>query len=164
MMCKMNDDMIIHECVRCYTHKNMTHLRIELAKVSDVKLIRGFLTDIFSKCETYQIDQEDVLNIITEYNSEYQDKSNDELIDLMKNDNEYFRQKMIKISENNIKSYEDVLILINYIKEGNIISMKKHIENCDNIASLKHSKNVFIESELFEYLDLLDQRINQLEL
>jgi len=159
----MSDDMIIHECVRCNTHKNMTHLRIELAKVSDIKLIRGFLTDLFSKSESYRINPDDILNIISEYNSHYQNKTNEEVIVLMKNDNEYFRQKMIKISENNIENYEDILILINYIKEDNIESMKKYIKSCNNLKSLKHSKNVFIESELFEYLDILDERINQLE-
>jgi len=155
--------MIIHECIKCNTHENMTHLRIELAKVSDIRLIRGFLANLFTKYEFYQIDPEDVINIISEYNSDYQNKSNDEVIDLMKSEGEYFRQKMISISENNIKNYEDILILINYIKEGNIKSMKKYIENCNSIDSLKHSKNVFIESEFFEYLNILDERINQLE-
>lgn len=159
----MSDEIIIHECIKLSTYNNITLLRIEIERVSDIRLIRGFLTDLYSKHETYGIDPDDILNIISEYNSDYQNKTSDEVMELMKEENNYFRNKMTKISDQNIKNYEDVLVIIDHLKAGNIKFMKRFINNSNNIESLQHSKDVFIKSELFEYLAMFDERINQLQ-
>jgi hypothetical protein len=164
----MTDIQIIHDFILNKVYDKVL-LEVTLSKITDKRLISGFLIDLSTKADLYEalcdgstskadIDEMAIQLCVSGLNIT---KSNiDSLIDILHQDNIYFRALLKEISSKIVKKAEIHKSLTILLLENKIDEFKKELENV-SLSDLKGFKKLLIESEIFESVSMVDDEINK---
>ena len=159
----MKNSEIIHQIVIDKIYKNNIQFKIELDKVFDKKLVSGLLIDMLYRNEIYELDKEEVQEIVIEYEL---DNSVIEWTEARL----YFLEEFDKICTENVNKamlMRDILIILynaSNNEDDNIdpsqeeyvsTSIKKILVNKTQ-EEINFIKDSFIEKELYEYIKYLN--------
>jgi len=159
----MKNSEIIHQIVIDKIYKNNIQFKIELDKVFDKKLVSGLLIDMLYRNEIYELDKEEVQEIVIEYEL---DNSVIEWTEARL----YFLEEFDKICTENVNKamlMRDIIIILynaSNNEDDNIdpsqeeyvsTSIKKILVNKTQ-EEINFIKDSFIEKELYEYIKYLN--------
>lgn len=70
----MTDIEIVYNCLHDKTYQDKLKLELILEQVQDKKLVKGFLTQLYSNSEGYEIDKEIPVELMASFLGETPDK------------------------------------------------------------------------------------------
>ena len=148
----MTNEELIYQCMLDKTYQNKTELELILNRVSDNRLIYGFLSDLFSNHKSYNIDESIPLELFSQYKQNMKNISAEQLV----LDNQYYKNKMSLVGYQR-KSYTSILIqLLSSIIISDMVEFENLLKITEKPQLLK-IKEYFLEKEKYEYIIYIDK-------
>ena len=161
----MTDIEIVYNCLHDKTYQDKLKLELILEQVQDKKLIKGFLTQLYSNSEGYEIDKEIPVELMASFLGENPDKD-DLLISA-----DYFNEKMKELNDFTLGKNK---FLINFLSEmkssmnvadGQEVTEKdidcqkleEILKSCEDKRYIEYTKSTLLEYEMYEFLKIVDK-------
>ena len=164
----MSDIEIIYNCVFDKTYQNKVQFKIELEKISDRKLLAGLLMDLSIKCDGYDSDKDEMMQICAEVLSK-EELETDYLLDA----NIYYQNSLSEMNKERLGETRFLLDFYSYLLSDDKVSqeLKEKVKEkvadvgpidihyllTNNKQYLPSLKQRMIDSELYEVIPLIDK-------
>jgi hypothetical protein len=161
----MTDIEIVYNCVHDKTYQDKLKLELILEQVQDKKLVKGFLTQLYSNSEGYEIDKEIPVELIASILGETPDKedlftSAEYYSKLMKELNNFTMGKN-KFLVNFLTEMKSSMSLADgqEVTEKDIDSEKLEeiLKSCEDKRYIEYTKSTLLEYEMYEFLKIVDK-------
>ena len=163
----MSDIEIVYSCVQNKTYQDKIQLELVCEKVKDKKLIKGFLTELYSNSKGYKIDKNIPVELIASIFEESHDKE-----DLFLS-SEYYIEKIKEINEFTMAKNEFLILFLTEmqssikgdgeeLKEIDINSEKleEMLKHCEDKRYIEYTKSTLLKCEMYEFLKIIDKYLN----
>ena len=161
----MTDIEIVYNCVHDKTYQDKLKLELILEQVQDKKLVKGFLTQLYSNSEGYEIDKEIPVELIASILGETPDKE-----DLVTSA-EYYNEKMKELNDFTMGKNK---FLVNFLTEmkssmnvadGQEVTeqdidsekLEEILKSCEDKRYIEYTKSTLLEYEMYEFLKIVDK-------
>lgn len=161
----MTDVEIVYNCVHDKTYQDKLELELILEKVKDKKLVKGFLTQLYSNSERYEIDKEIPVELMASILEETPDKE-DLVISA-----DYFTKKMKELNEFTLGKNKFLIDFLNEMKSSINVSdgqevtskdidsekLEEILKSCEDKRYIEYTKSTLLEYEMYEFLKIVDK-------
>lgn len=161
----MTDIEIVYNCLQDKTYQDKLQLELILEQVQDKKLIKGFLTQLYSNSERYEVDKDIPVQLMASFLGEAPDKED------LAISSEYYTEKMKELNDFTLGKNK---FLINFLTEmkssmnvlpGQEVTAKdidsekleKILKSCEDKRYIKYVKSTLLEYEMYEFLKIIDK-------
>lgn len=161
----MTDIEIVYNCVHDKTYQDKLKLELILEQVQDKKLVKGFLTQLYSNSEGYEIDKEIPVELIASILGETPDKED------LATSAEYYNEKMKELNDFTMGKNK---FLVNFLTEmkssmnvadGQEVTEKdidcqkleEILKSCEDKRYIEYTKSTLLEYEMYEFLKIVDK-------
>ena len=164
----MSDIEIIYNCVHDKTYQDKIELELILEQVKDKKLVKGFLTQLYSNSEGYEINKEIPVELISSILGETPDKE-----DLVTSVG-YYNEKMKELNDFTMNKNEFLISFLNEIKSSikvdeyqelkksdiNYEKLEEMLKSCKDKRYIEYVKYSLLKYEIYEFLKIVDKYLN----
>lgn len=161
----MTDIEIVYNCLHDKTYQDKLKLELILEQVQDKKLIKGFLTQLYSNSEGYEIDKEIPVELMASFLGEAPDKD-DLLISA-----DYFTEKMKELNDFTLGKNKFLINFLTEMKSSMNVSpgqevtekdidcqkLEEILKSCEDKRYIEYTKSTLLEYEMYEFLKIVDK-------
>jgi hypothetical protein len=161
----MTDIEIVYNCVHDKTYQDKLKLELILEKVQDKKLVKGFLTQLYSNSEWYEIDKEIPVELIASILGETPDKE-----DLFTSA-EYYSKLMKELNNFTMGKNKFLVNFLTEMKSSMSVAdgqevtekdidsekLEEILKSCEDKRYIEYIKSTLLEYEMYEFLKIVDK-------
>jgi hypothetical protein len=161
----MTDIEIVYNCVHDKTYQDKLKLELILEKVQDKKLVKGFLTQLYSNSEGYEIDKEIPVELIASILGETPDKE-----DLFTSA-EYYSKLMKELNNFTMGKNKFLVNFLTEMKSSMSVAdgqevtekdidsekLEEILKSCEDKRYIEYTKSTLLEYEMYEFLKIVDK-------
>jgi hypothetical protein len=161
----MTDIEIVYNCVHDKTYQDKLKLELILEQVQDKKLVKGFLTQLYSNSEGYEIDKEIPVELIASILGETPDKE-----DLFTSA-EYYSKLMKELNNFTMGKNKFLVNFLTEMKSSMSVAdgqevtekdidsekLEEILKSCEDKRYIEYTKSTLLEYEMYEFLKIVDK-------
>lgn len=157
----MTNSEILYNCIFDELYKNKSQLESVLKKITDKKLIKGFLINLAIAHQEYDVDKQIPIELTRELFTLEEIENTDDMYEA----NNYFNNIMKSINDNVVESRDIQIRLLKslYMNESDLgfTSYKLELSKLTKNQLLTF-KNYLLSEELYEYIKHVDEQLETL--
>jgi hypothetical protein len=147
----MSDLDKIYDCILDKTYQNKSQLEIILSHIEDRELVVGFIFDMLLKHSTYEVDKQSMLELMAETLGEMTPR------EYIKDCHDVFLEKIKKVNEESMSENLFVVDALGALYRGTSEDFEKVVSECKSKEHLNKLKQNLLDSELYEYIGIVDK-------
>jgi hypothetical protein len=165
----MSDIEIVYSCVQNKTYRDKTQLELVCQKVQDKKLIKGFLTQLYSNSEGYDIDKNIPVELMVSIFEE-ESQSGEDLF----SSSEYYIEKLKEINDFTMGKNKFLILFLTEIESSikddgdkelkesdiNYEKLEEILKHCEDLRYIEYVKSNLLKWEMYEFLKIVDKYLN----
>lgn len=156
---------MVYNCLEDKTYQDKLKLELILEKIQDNKLVKGFLTQLYSNSEVYEIDKDIPVQLMASFLGEVPDKE-DLVISA-----EYYTEKMKELNDFILGKNKFLINFLTEMKSSmNVLpgqevteqdidseKLEEILKSCEDKRYIEYTKSTLLEYEMYEFLKIIDK-------